>query len=160
MTTTPYTITRAESQQDLEDIRSLFRAYEHETGLDLCFQNFEEELATLPGKYGPPDGKLIIVRDENERAVACAAIRSLEQGACELKRLYVRPDARGARLGERLTLALIEDAKQLGYSEMKLDTLPSMGTAVSLYRKLGFQDCPAYYRNPLDGVVYMSLKLL
>ena len=144
----------------LVTIRTLFREYAAAIGIDLCFQNFEAELAALPGCYAPPAGCILLAESDPGREPAgCIALRPLDPGICEMKRLYVRPAYRGTGLGRTLAVALIERARQIGYATMRLDTLASMTSAQALYRTLGFRECPAYYANPLPGVVYMELAL-
>ncbi len=136
--------------------RLLFREYEAWLGLDLCFQGFEEELESLPGRYAEPDGRLLLAYSDNSLA-GCAALRKLEAGVCEMKRLYVRDKFRGQQIGLRLTERLIEDARQIGYKKMRLDTYPAkMAKAVKLYESHGFYLIPAYYKNPYDGVLFME----
>ncbi len=139
-------------------IRELFREYEKHLGVDLCFQNFEKELAGLPGKYGPPHGCLLLAMEETD-AAGCMAARPLEAHICEMKRLYVRPSYRGLGLGRLLIREIIEEAHGFGYSRMRLDTLTRLKPANSLYEALGFKQIAPYYSNPLPGVVYWELKL-
>lgn len=151
----------ATSADDVEQARVLFREYAASLNVDLCFQNFDEELATLPGAYAPPCGRLLL-GGPTERPLGCIALRPLPNGdpaIGEVKRLYVRPDARGTGLGRALVRHVLDDALAIGYRELKLDTLPTMNAARALYESLGFRDCAAYYRNPIGGVSYMSLTL-
>ncbi|MDP2359990.1 MAG: GNAT family N-acetyltransferase [bacterium] len=149
-------IAPARFPEDLETVRGLFIEYAHHLGEDLCFQGFQQELETLPGAYGPPRGLLLL--GEVEGAVAgCIALKDLGDGVCEMKRLYVRPIARGCGLGRRLCLDLLAEARRLGYRAMRLDTLERLEAALALYRELGFRLIPAYYQNPLPGVVYLQL---
>ena len=142
----------------LNTIRSLFREYERFLDVDLCFQGFEQELDGLPGAYAPPRGMLLLAADA-DRPAGCVALRPLADGACEMKRLYVRPQFRGQGLGRRLAIRVIEGARGIGYECMRLDTLERLHEAVALYRSLGFRERPGYYDNPLDGVTYWELAL-
>lgn len=148
----------ATSAEDVEIIRRLFREYQVSLGIDLCFQNFENELAGLPGKYAPPEGRLYLAF-EGELTAGCAALRKIEEGVCELKRLYVPPSNRGRGIGRLLAIQAVNDARQMGYKSMRLDTLPSMHRAQELYRELGFNPIAPYTNNPIKGAVFMELKL-
>ena len=143
---------------DLMTIRGLFQEYADSLDFELDFQDFTEELATLPGKYAPPLGAILLAR-ENGETVGCVAVRPLGEGICEMKRLYVKPSHRGKNLGRDLALAIIEEAKRLGYKAMRLDTVVEMKEASALYRTLGFQPIDAYCYNPLPGAMYFELKL-
>jgi ribosomal protein S18 acetylase RimI-like enzyme len=144
---------------DLDEVRALFREYEAWLQADLCFQGFEEELATLPGKYVPPKGRLLLAELDG-RIAGVIALREFEPGVCEMKRLFVREFARGHRVGRALAERLVAEAKGEGYRAMRLDTMPDrMGPANALYDSLGFRDIPAYYANPIPDVRYMELDL-
>jgi GNAT superfamily N-acetyltransferase len=151
-------IKHAHIPSEIEAVRRLFREYEAYLDEDLCFQSFEQELANLPGKYAPPGGALLIAIHEN-RAVGCVGLRELADGVCEMKRLFVRPEARGLGLGRKLATRIIDIARSLGYTLMRLDTLARLTEAVQLYETLGFRTTAPYYSNPLPGVVYMELKI-
>jgi putative acetyltransferase len=143
---------------DIDLARELFREYQRSLDVDLCFQGFEQELAALPGEYAPPSGRLYLCY-EDENLAGCVALRRIDGGTCEMKRLYVRPDFRGRQLGKRLAEAVIGEARTVGYKTMKLDTLSTMVAAITLYRSLGFKDTDAYRHNPIAGALYMELDL-
>jgi putative acetyltransferase len=148
-------VTIAEAGADeLELVRSLFREYGDSLGVDLSFQDFETELAELPWEYAS-----ILLGLVDGRPCGCVAVRPLEGGACEMKRLFVRPDARGTGLGRALAEAAIERARALGFVRMRLDTLPSMEAARALYRSLGFAEIDPYRFNPIEGTTFMELRL-
>lgn len=152
------TIQQAQAPAELNMIRTLFREYETFLGVDLCFQGFAKELADLPGRYAPPDGSLLLGMIDNE-AVGCVALRKLEEGICEMKRLYVKPQARGTGMGKALVDQIIATARQQGYVLMRLDTLDTLSEAISLYQRLGFRQVEPYYDNPLPGALYWELVL-
>ncbi len=138
----------------------LFREYADWLGIDLSFQGFDDEVASLPGKYAPPTGELMLACSLDGDALGCVAVRPLAGAAvCEMKRLYVRPAARGRGIGVALVTAIIQSAQELGYAQMKLDTLPSMTDALALYRRFGFSEIPPYYHNPVPGTVYLGKPL-
>ncbi len=146
------------SDPALESVRQFFRNYAGWLGVDLCFQGFDDEMAALPGCYAPPRGRLWCAELDG-KPVGCVGIRPVSDGACEMKRLYVEPEARGYGVGHTLALAAIRAAKELGYKRILLDTLPAMRMAVKLYRELGFKEAPAYYSTPLEGTIFLSLDL-
>lgn len=152
------TIQPATTPAELAQARELFLEYAAESKLDLCFQGFDEELATLPGKYAPPRGSLLLAR-ESGLVAGCGALRELAMDVCEMKRLFVRPAFRAQGVGKLLAQELVQAARQMGYATMRLDTLASMRAALALYDGLGFRRIPAYYANPLPEVVYLELKL-
>lgn len=153
------TVIEALEPEQVTIARSLFQEYADSIGVDLCFQGFDRELDDLPGKYSPPRGGLFIAFTDGN-PMGCVAVRPLgTDGAAELKRLYVRPAARGKNLGLALTKTAIQRAREAEYSVIRLDTLPSMGDAQQLYRKLGFMEIPPYTYNPIPGAVYMELPL-
>ena len=148
----------AELPRDLEVVRALFREYAEGLGIDLAFQGFERELAELPGKYAPPVGRLLLAWN-GARPVGSIALRPLDAGACEMKRLYVRPAARGEQLGRRLVERLVQEAREAGYSRICLDTLPMMASAQALYESLGFVPIEPYVFNPIPGTKFLALEL-
>ncbi len=145
--------------EDIEHSRRLFRAYADWLNVDLCFQDFEAELAGLPGAYAPPHGRLLLAKAGGEVA-GSVALRPLEDGVCEMKRLWVEPGFAGAGIGRRLAEAVVDAGRALGYRAMRLDTMPErLKAAGHIYETLGFTPIPDYYHNPLDGVVMYELKL-
>lgn len=150
---------RAATPADLDDVRALFREYHEWLALDLCFQGFEAELAALPGRYAPPSGRLY-VGEVHGALAGCIALREIEPGVCEMKRLYLRETARGLGLGRALAERVVADAREIGYACMRLDTIRDrMRAANAIYESLGFRDIPAYYPNPHGDVRYMELDL-
>jgi GNAT superfamily N-acetyltransferase len=153
-------IRQAATLEEIESARNLFREYETWLGMSLCFQNFEDELVNLPGKYEPPDGRLLLAYVDGDLA-GCIALRKYEGEICEMKRLFLRENARGRGLGNRLIEKLIGEARAIGYSTMRLDTLPSkMGKAVSLYESHGFRPIEPYHENVHEGMLFMELQFL
>jgi GNAT superfamily N-acetyltransferase len=152
-------ITQAETADEIELARILFREYEAAIGIDLCFQNFDDEVAGLPGAYAPPDGRLLFARRDHD-VVGCIALRRLDDETCEMKRLFVRPSGRGLGLGRQLAERLIAEARTPGYKRMRLDTLTGvMDHAIALYRELGFTEIEPYYHNPYSGTLFMEVSL-
>lgn len=151
-------IAPASSPQDIEDARTLFGEYAGLVAEALCFQNFDEELAALPGDYAPPGGVLLIARDADTMA-GCVALRRVDAGTGEMKRMFVREQYRGSGLGRRLALEVIEQAKKRNYRRMVLDTLPKLATAITLYRALGFRETDPYLASPTPGAVCFELTL-
>lgn len=158
MTEASLVIAEARWPDDRATVEALFREYVDALAEDISFQDVENELATLPGKYARPTGVVLIARWDGEAAGA-VAYRLVEPGVCEMKRLYVRPALRGKGIARELANELIEDARARGYRTMMLDTLASMQSARALYRDLGFRPVAPYYDNPLPGVLYMALEL-
>ncbi len=142
----------------METLHALFLEYRDWLGVDLCFKGFEEELATLPGKYAPPEGGVWLAQVDGKLA-GCVGFRPIEDGTCEMKRLWVRPGFRRLGLGWRLAETCVAAARMAGYRTMCLDTLAFMDTARALYETLGFREIPAYYDNPLEDVRYLELVL-
>jgi putative acetyltransferase len=150
---------QAESVSEINEARELFREYSERLGLDLCFQNFEQELAELPGRYALPEGRLLLAIS-NGQVAGCVGLRKIGDGVCEMKRLYVRPKFRGLGIGRAMAVHLIEEARSLNYSQMRLDTLPAqMGEAIRMYRSLGFREIEPYYHNPVEGALFLELTL-
>ena len=149
----------AQTSEEVEQARQLFKEYAAWLQIDLCFQGFEKELAELPGDYAPPDGRLLLAYDDAQ-LVGCVALRKIGEGVCEMKRLFLRDKFRGKGLGRSLIEAIINEAKQIGYERMRLDTLPpKMDKAIALYRSYGFKEIEPYYNNPVPGAMFMELSL-
>lgn len=138
------------------DLRTLFREYADWLAVDLCFQDFEAELARLPGEYAPPQGRAVLAEVDGQLA-GCVGLRPIADGWCEMKRMYVRDHARGLGLGRRLAERIVADGRSLGYAGMRLDTLDRLVAAKAIYASIGFRETPPYYDNPLDGVQYFAL---
>jgi len=154
-----FVIAQAESPSHVAQVRELFLEYASSLGFSLCFQGFDKELAGLPGKYAPPDGRLFLAR-YGEEAAGCVALRKLEPEIAEMKRLYLRDKFRGRGLGRILAELIIAEARAMGYRKIRLDTVgPKMQDAVALYGKLGFKEIAPYRSNPIDGAMYMELSL-
>jgi ribosomal protein S18 acetylase RimI-like enzyme len=150
---------QAESDEQIAQARELFLEYAQSLGFSLCFQNFDKELAHLPGDYAPPEGRLLLA-DYEGRLAGCVALHKLEPQICEMKRLYLRPQFRGKGLGRALADRIITEARQIGYERMRLDTVePVMKDAVAMYRRLGFHEIAPYRTNPIAGAMYMELLL-
>ncbi|KAF2500557.1 carbonic anhydrase [Lophium mytilinum] len=153
------TISPVRTSADLAATIQLFNDYVAWLDIDLAFQDFAAEIANMPGKYAGPTGELLLARDTAGVAVGCVAIRPLSAGCCEVKRLWVAPEGRGLGVGRALVVAVIEAARDRGYGEMRLDTLPKMGAAIGLYESLGFERCERYYETPIEGTVFLRMAL-
>ncbi len=154
-------IIQAETDEQIETARKLFREYEAWFGLALCFQNFDEEVANLPGKYAAARGGRLFLAFADEHLAGCIALRKLEDGVCEMKRLFVKNEFRGQKIGLALIEKIIEEARKIGYEKMRLDTFPpKMAKAVSLYESYGFRGIPPYYHNPYGDTLFMELNLV
>jgi putative acetyltransferase len=145
-------------EADLPVVRELLLEYADSLGFALDFQDFDREIADLPGAYAPPDGAILLVRVD-ETVAGCVALRPFANGVCEMKRLYIRPGHRGLGLGRLLATAIVDEARRRDYRAMRLDTTPSMATAQALYTELGFREIAPYRRNPIPGTRYLELDL-
>jgi len=152
-------IVQAEAGKDLKMIKKLFAEYADSLSLDLDFQNIDEELANLTGHYIPPTSCLLLAKYKDQLA-GCVALRQLSDSICEMKRLYIRPQFRGLGIGRALAEAIIEQARRIGYTHMRLDTIPSMKVSRALYASLGFKEIEPYCYNPIEGAVFMELELV
>lgn len=151
-------VIHADSGELTTRAKELFLEYASSLGVDLSFQDFEQEMNTFPAQYSPPEGRLLLAQHGNE-IVGCVGLRDLGDGRCEMKRLYVQPICRGQGLGRSLAEAIINEARDIGYTHMRLDTIPSMKAAISLYIALGFREIEPYRFNPIEGAKYMELNL-
>jgi ribosomal protein S18 acetylase RimI-like enzyme len=153
-------ILQATSPAHIQIARELFREYSAWLEIDVCFQDFERELANLPGDYAPPAGRLLLAFDDDNATAGYIALRPLGNDICEMKRLFVRPSFRGAGLGRQLADRILAEARDIGYTKMRLDTIPEkMGRAIAMYRSLGFKEIDRYYDNPFDGAIFMEVEL-
>ena len=150
---------KVKDKEHLAVIRELFLEYAESLGFSLCFQDFDKELAALPGEYAPPNGCLILAVADS-KPCGCVALHKLEESICEMKRLYIKPKYRGKGFGKLLVNAVIDEAKKIGYTKMRLDTVPQMKEAINLYRQIGFKEIEPYRENPIDGALYMEMDLL
>lgn len=153
------TIQPADTHELVECAKELFREYSLGISSSICFVEFAREVAALPGQYGPPGGRLWVVLSEEAKPIGSVAVRFLEEGVCEMKRLYVRDDARGTGLGRRLVLTAIDWARAAGYREVRLDTLPAMEAAIRLYESMGFRRIPPYGAKPIPEALHFSLVM-
>ena len=152
-------ITQVESPAQIAQARELFLEYANSLGFSLCFQSFDQELANLPGDYGPPRGRLLLAHSEGQLA-GCVALHPIDSITCEMKRLYLRPAFRGKGLGRILTERLLKEARAIGYERLRLDTVePVMKNAVAMYRRMGFREIAPYRPNPMAGTLYLELDL-
>jgi ribosomal protein S18 acetylase RimI-like enzyme len=152
-------IYKAETEKEIELAKELFIEYADSLGFDLSFQNFEDELANLPGEYAKPTGCLLLAKYQG-KAAGCVALRRLSENICEGKRLYVKPEFRGLKIGRKLVEAIIAEAQRMGYKFMRGDTISSMKVANRLYKSLGFKKIEPYRYNPLEGAIFLELKLV
>ena len=148
-----------ETDEDLEIAKTLFVEYADSLGFDLCFQNFEKELANLPGEYVPPTGCLLLAKYQ-DKVAGCVALRKLSEGVCKGKRLYVRPQFRGLKIGRKLMEAIIAEARKMGYSAIRGDTVPSMQAAQVLHASLGFKEIKPNHCDPIKEAKFIELKLV
>lgn len=150
---------QATTDEHIQAARTLFEEYAESLGFSLCFQNFDQELKSLPGSYAPPTGRLLLAIEDDQLA-GCIALRKLSDGVCEMKRLFVRPAYRATGLGRFLAESIIDEASKLGYTHMRLDTIPGkMDKAIALYQSIGFVEIEPYCKNPVEGAKFMELKL-
>ncbi|MGH8014932.1 MAG: GNAT family N-acetyltransferase [Candidatus Zixiibacteriota bacterium] len=147
-----------DSKAEIQTIRELFLEYAKSLNFDLCFQGFDKEVAGLPGGYAPPDGRLMLALCDRKVA-GCVGLQKVTDGVCEMKRLWVRPEFRGRKIGRKLADAIIAESRQIGYTLIKLDTIDTMVEAISMYKSMGFSETSAYRYNPIEGAKYMELKL-
>jgi putative acetyltransferase len=152
---TDYRISK--SEKDFDEAKQLFIEYKNTLNFDLCFQKFDEEISDLPAQYSEPTG-CIILCIENDNPIGCVGLRKFKEGVCEMKRLYLRPEARGKGIGRVLANKIVDKAKELGYKKMQLDTIETMKEAIALYKSMGFKEIKPYRYNPLDKVIYMELE--
>jgi GNAT superfamily N-acetyltransferase len=156
---TGFRIGEAQDAADIEAVAALFRRYAASLPVDLDYQDFAAELAGLPGKYAPPRGAVLLARGADGEPLGCVALRGLDEACCEMKRLFLVPEARGRGLGRALTLAIVDLARPLGYRELRLDTLRTMTEARALYARIGFEPIAPYYSPTPEGTAFMALKL-
>ena len=148
-------IIQADSEERLSQGRELLREYAASLGFDLHFQEFQKEVAGFPGEYSAPDGRFLLAQEDGKTA-GCVALRKISDGVCEMKRLYVRPEFRKSGIGRKLTETIIDEARKMGYTHMRLDTVPFMNEAIALYLSLGFKEIESYRYNPIQGAKFME----
>jgi putative acetyltransferase len=151
-------ISPVQTDNDIKTVKQLFVEYADSLGFDLCFQNFQEELANLPGDYAPPNGCLLLAK-YNSNTAGCIALRKLSDSVCEMKRLYIKPKFRGLKIGRKLVETVIAEARRIGYTCIRADTVPSMKEARALYASIGFKEINPYCHNPVEGAIFIELKL-
>lgn len=152
-------VKQATTSEDIEAARALFKEYEAWLGISLCFQNFDQELANLPGSYAPPKGRLFLVY-ESDQLAGSIALRPIDHTTCEMKRLFLRSDFRGKGLGRKMVESILKEAQTIGYLRIRLDTIPGrMSEAISLYRSFGFKEIEPYYDSPFGDTLFMELDL-
>lgn len=151
-------IIRADSEEYLSEGRELLKEYAASLGFDLHFQEFQKELTEFPGEYAPPSGRFLLVMQDDQPA-GSVALRKISDSVCEMKRLFVRPEFRKKGIGRKLTEAVIDEARKMGYGHMRLDTVPFMKEAIALYLSLGFKEIESYRYNPIEGARFMELEL-
>lgn len=149
---------KAKTNEEIQTVRKLFLEYAKSLDFELCFQDFDKELDGLPGEYADPDGMILLARTDG-KAAGCVALRKINTETCEMKRLYVKPEFRGKKIGLLLAEKIIEEAKKIGYRKMRLDTTPQMKEGIQLYKSLGFNEIKPYRFNPIEGAIYMEKKL-
>lgn len=154
-----YEIITVQSRDKYKELAGLFREYERYLGFELTFQNFTAELEHLPAMYGPPDGRAYLL-EQDDMAFGCVAVRKLEDGVGEIKRMYLKPDYRGKGFGKVLMDLALDASHELGYRKVRLDTLDTMKAALAVYKKAGFYEIPKYRENPFENAVFMEKKLL
>ena len=161
-TKSSFNITSVRPVEDLEATINLFRAYAESLNIDLAFQDFENEMATMPGKYAPPTGELLLARNSQGEPIGSVGLRPfgpLGSGCCEMKRLYTVPTVRGFGVGKALVTTILDIARTLGYEEIKLDMLPNMDAAIELYKQVGFVETEAYYDTPITETIFLTRSL-
>jgi len=154
-----YQVEKVKTEEDYRQLAGLFREYEKDLGFELTFQNFEDELEHLPQMYGHPAGKAYLLKDDSNRYFGCVAVRNLEQGIGEIKRMYLKPEWRGRGFGKVLMDISLQAARELRYKKVRLDTLDTMHAAIAVYKKAGFYEIPKYRENPFGNAVFMEREV-